>query len=70
MRAFCNGCSLGRWWCLTWCVVLQSSLTNQQWWRSGLEILVMGSTTAGIAYAIGYLVEEIMAASGHEVSCG
>ena len=48
---------------------LKSTLTNQKWWASGLEILVMGSITAGIAYLIGFIVEEIMAANGHEVSC-
>lgn len=49
---------------------LKSMLTAQRWWTSGLEILIMGSITAGIAYVIGYLVEEIMAANGHSVECG
>lgn len=42
----------------------QSTLTNQAWWKSGTEILAMGSFTAGIAYVIGYLVEEILASDG------
>ena len=48
---------------------LKSMLTAQKWWKSGLEILAMGSFTAGVAYLIGWLVEEIIAATGTEVSC-
>lgn len=44
--------------------VSQSTLTNQAWWKSGAEILAMGSFTAGIAYVIGFLVEEILASDG------
>lgn len=48
---------------------LKSTLTSQRWWASGLEILAMGSFTAGIAYVIGYLVEEIIASTGQTVGC-
>lgn len=46
---------------------IKASLSNKKWYWSGLEILVMGSFTATVAYLIGFVVEEILAAAGHDV---
>ena len=46
---------------------IKTKVTYQPWWRGGLEILVMGSCTAGAAFFIGYLVE-LAVTSGDVVS--
>jgi VIT1/CCC1 family predicted Fe2+/Mn2+ transporter len=32
-------------------------VTERNWFRSGLEMLIVGGLTAGVAYAIGYLLQ-------------
>ena len=39
---------------------VKSRWSPQSWWRSGLEIFVLGMTAAAIAYAIGYLLRNIV----------
>ena len=43
---------------------LKSRFTAYSWWRSGLEVLVVGGSCAACAYLIGWLVERAMASSG------
>jgi VIT1/CCC1 family predicted Fe2+/Mn2+ transporter len=43
---------------------LKTHFTKQQWWQGGLEILIMGSSTAAVSYAVGFLVDEILISSG------
>ena len=39
---------------------VKSRFTTRSWWASGLEILIMGALTAGVAYLIGWVVELIV----------
>lgn len=47
----------------------QSHVTNQKWYWSGLEILVLGALTAATAFFIGWGVEELIVSSSGAVSC-
>jgi vacuolar iron transporter family protein len=35
---------------------LRALVTRLQWWRAGLEMLVVGALAAGVAYGVGFLV--------------
>ena len=37
--------------------VAKSFVTKQRWWKSGLEVFVLGGGCAAIAYIVGALVE-------------
>jgi VIT1/CCC1 family predicted Fe2+/Mn2+ transporter len=39
--------------------VFKAKVTKQQWWKSGLFMLVNGSIAAAAAYLVGYLFEEV-----------
>lgn len=39
--------------------VLKTKFSVQKWYMGGLEILLMGSATASVAYFIGWLVEDV-----------
>ncbi len=39
---------------------MRSTVTQHRWWRAGLEMLLVGASAAGIAYAIGALLSRIV----------
>lgn len=43
--------------------VFKSKFTGQVWWQSGLEILILGGTTAAVSFLIGWIVEDINSGS-------
>lgn len=43
---------------------LKSLVTSRLWWTSGLEVLAVGSLVAGVAFAIGVFIEEVVLNSG------
>mmetsp|Transcript_11621 Transcript_11621/g.27624 ORF Transcript_11621/g.27624 Transcript_11621/m.27624 type:complete len:282 (-) Transcript_11621:94-939(-) len=47
--------------------MVKSRFTKMAWWRSGLEVFLLGSATAMVAYFIGMLVETILADDGEVV---
>lgn len=44
--------------------MVKSQFTKMTWYRSGLEVLVLGSGTAMVAYFIGWFVETLLAGDG------
>merc|ERR1719487_269374 len=43
---------------------LKTKFTKQHWFRGGMEILAMGSSTAAVSYLVGWLVESALLARG------
>lgn len=43
---------------------LKSTMTTRSWWVSGFEVLAVGVLVAGVAFAIGVLIEDMLLSSG------
>ena len=54
--------------CLFALGAIKTRFSVMEWWKGGLEILVMGSGCAGAAYLIGWFVNAIVL--GGEVQAG
>jgi VIT1/CCC1 family predicted Fe2+/Mn2+ transporter len=39
---------------------IKSRWSLAPWWRSGLETLIIGMSAAGLAYAVGYLLRNLV----------
>lgn len=39
---------------------MRAIVTEQRWWRAGLEMLVIGAAAAGIAYGIGHFMSRLV----------
>jgi vacuolar iron transporter family protein len=39
---------------------LRTMVTGQRWWRSGLEMLLVGALAGGVAYLVGHAVERLV----------